>query len=132
MRFMLFIYPGIDESEWSPSADDVRAMMQYNEELTKAGALLALDGLLPPTRGASVTRSGGRTAVVDGPYAEAKEVVGGYWVIQAKSLEEAVQWATRCPLSDGNRIEVRQVAEMSDFSEEVQQVDTSGVKPLAQ
>jgi len=122
MRFMMFIYPpaGIDEGQWEPTPEDVAAMMKYNEELTKAGVLLALDGLHPSSKGARVSRSGGNTTVTDGPFTEAKEVVGGYWVIQAKSKEEAVEWATRCPLSDGDVIEVRQVYEMEDFPEDVQ------------
>jgi hypothetical protein len=120
MRFMLFMYPGIDEDGWEPSAGDVGAMMKYNEELTKAGVLLALDGLQPPSKGARVAFPGGKPTVTDGPFAEAKEVVGGYWIIQAKSKEEAVEWARRCPGTDGCFIEVRQIFEMSDFPEDVQ------------
>lgn len=121
MRFMMFIYPGLkDEADWEPSPEDVAAMMKYNEELTKAGALLALDGLHPPSKGARVSFAGGKPKVTDGPFTEAKEVIGGYWIIQAKSKEEAVEWASRCPGADGDVIEVRQVAEMSDFPEDVQ------------
>jgi hypothetical protein len=121
MRFMMFMYPGIsDDADWAPSPEDVAAMMAYNEELTKAGALLALDGLHPPSGGARVSVSGGKRTVTDGPFAEAKEIVGGYWIIQAKSKEEAVAWASRCPLDEGSFIEVRQVFEMSDFPEDVQ------------
>jgi hypothetical protein len=90
-------------------------MMAYNEELTKAGVLLALDGLHPTSKGARVSFSGGRGKVTDGPFAEAKEVIGGYWIIQAKSKEEAVEWASRCPAGEGDTIEVRQVFEMDDF-----------------
>ena len=95
-------------------------MSKFNDALTKAGALLALDGLHPSSKGARVSFAGGRARVTDGPFTEAKEIVGGYWLIQAKSKEEAVEWASRCPAADGDVIEVRQVYEMSDFPPEVQ------------
>jgi hypothetical protein len=119
MRFMMFMYPQIDEVDWNPTAEDVAEMGRYNEELRKAGMLLALDGLKPPSEGASVSFSGGESTVTDGPFAEAKEVVGGYWLIQARSTEEAVEWAKRCPGQDC-RIEVRPVFEMEDFPPDVQ------------
>ena len=122
MRFMMIMIPNIaDEADWAPDAEAVAAMSRYNEELTKAGVLLALDGLHPTSRGARVGFSGGRAAVTDGPFTEAKEMIGGYWLIQAKSKEEAVEWASRCPAADGDVIEVRQVYEMSDFPAEVQE-----------
>lgn len=121
MRFMMLMIPGIDqEADWMPSADAVAAMTKYNEELTKAGVLLALDGLHPSSKGARVSFSGGRSTVKDGPFTEAKEVIGGYWLIQVKSKEEAVEWASRCPAGDGDVIEVRQVFEMADFPPDVQ------------
>jgi hypothetical protein len=120
MRFMMFMYPQIDEVDWNPTAEDVAAMSRYNEELRKAGMLLALDGLKPPSEGASVSFSGGEVTVTDGPFAEAKEVVGGYWLIQARSTDEAVEWAKRCPGQDC-RIEVRPVFEMEDFPPDVQE-----------
>ncbi|HEY5333989.1 MAG TPA: YciI family protein [Solirubrobacterales bacterium] len=120
MRFMMFMYPQIDEVDWNPSAEDVAAMSRYNEELQKAGMLLALDGLRPPSDGASVVFEGSEARVIDGPFAEAKEVVGGYWLIQARSTEEAVEWAKRCPGQDC-RIEVRRVFEMEDFPPDVQE-----------
>jgi hypothetical protein len=104
-----------------PSADAVAAMMEYNEELQKAGVLLALDGLHPPSMGARVSFAGGTPKVTDGPFAEAKEVVGGYWMIQVKSRDEAIAWASRCPASGNEVIEVRQVQEFSDFPTDVQQ-----------
>jgi hypothetical protein len=104
-----------------PDATAVAAMMKYNESLQKAGILLALDGLHPPSIGARVSFSGGKPKVTDGPFAEAKEVVGGYWMIQVKSKEEAVEWASRCPGSDNEVIEIRQVQEMSDFPADVQE-----------
>jgi len=96
-------------------------MMKYNESLQKAGVLLALDGLHPPSMGARVSFSGGKPKVTDGPFTEAKEVLGGYWMIQVKSKEEAVEWAKRCPASDNEVIEVRQVQEFSDFPADVQE-----------
>lgn len=120
MRFMMFMYPGIeDEADWSPSPEAVAAMSKYNEQLTKAGVLLALDGLHPATEGARVSFAGGKPTVTDGPFSEAKEVVGGYWLIQVKDKEEAVQWASRVPASDREMVEVRRVYEMSDFPADV-------------
>ena len=96
-------------------------MMKYNESLQKAGVLLALDGLHPPSTGAACRSAGGKPKVTDGPFAEAKEVIGGYWMIQVKSKEEAIEWASRCPASDNEVIEVRQVMEFSDFPADVKE-----------
>jgi hypothetical protein len=104
-----------------PDAKVVAAMMKYTEDLQKAGVLLALDGLHPPSMGARISFSGGKAKVTDGPFTEAKEVIGGYWMIQAKSKEEAVEWASRCPASDNEVIEVRQVQEFSDFPADVKE-----------
>ncbi len=121
MRFMMFMYPGIEEEDWNPTPEIVAAMSRYNEELRKAGMLLGLDGLHPPGDGASVSfDTGGEATVTDGPFTEAKEVVGGYWLIQARSTEEAVEWASRCP-GENCRIEVRRVQELEDFPQEVQE-----------
>jgi hypothetical protein len=122
MRFLITVQIPADAaaSEWEPSAEMVAEMMRYNEELTQAGALLALDGLRPPSEGARVEYSGSDRTVTDGPYAEAKEVVGGYWIIQARSRDEAVEWAKRAPFQEG-AVEVRPIAEMSDFPEDVQE-----------
>ncbi|MDX6716136.1 MAG: hypothetical protein QOH30_2694 [Baekduia sp.] len=121
MRFMLFMIPGESyEGQVEPSVEDVAAMSKFNEQLAQAGVLLALDGLHPASEGARVRFSGGQGTVTDGPFAEAKELVGGYWLIQAKSKDEAVAWATRVPAGDGDMVEVRRVYEMSDFSPEVQ------------
>jgi len=135
MRFIMFMYPGIDPTgeNWNPSAEDVAAMTKYNEELTEAGVLLSLDGLRPPTHGARVRFGGeGAPTVTDGPFAEAKEVVGGYWLIQAASKEEAVEWARRCPANEGDFIEVRQVFEMEDFPEDVQEAAQLSERPPGQ
>jgi hypothetical protein len=120
MRFMMLMIPNIPADDWMPSAEAVAAMTRYNEELSNAGVLLALDGLHPPTEAARVTFSGGTPTVTDGPFAEAKEVVGGYWLIDVRSREEAVEWATRCPGDDGNVIEVRQIFDLEDFPPDVQ------------
>lgn len=124
MRFMMLMIPKGYESAvpGSPpgTADEVARMMRYNEELQKAGVLLALDGLHPPSMGARVSFAGGKPTVTDGPFSEAKEVLGGYWMIQVRSKEEAVEWASRCPAADNEVIEIRQVQEMADFSEDVQ------------
>ena len=124
MRFMMLMIPkGYENAEPGavPEAEAVAAMMKYNEELHKAGVLLALDGLHPPSTGARVSFAGGKPKVTDGPFAEAKEVVGGYWMIQVKSREEAIEWAKRCPGSDNEVIEIRQVQEMEDFPADVQE-----------
>jgi hypothetical protein len=95
-------------------------MLKCNEELVQAGAFIALDGPHPSAKGARIACVGGKPNVTDGPFTEAKAVIGGYWMIQAKSKEEAVAWARRCPASDGHVIEVHEVFEMSDFPPDVQ------------
>ena len=123
MRFMMLMIPKGYETAAPgtvPDAKAVESMMKYNQELQKAGVLLALDGLHPPSMGARVTFAGGKPKVTDGPFAEAKEVLGGYWMIQVKSKEEAVEWAKRCPAGPYEMIEIRQVQEMSDFPADVQ------------
>jgi len=123
MRFMMLMIPkGYEKAKpgTSPDAKAVAAMMKYNESLQKAGILLALDGLHPPSMGARVSFPGGKAKVTDGPFPEAKEVLGGYWMIQVKSKEEAIEWARRCPGSENETIEIRQVQEMADFPPDVQ------------
>ncbi len=120
MRFMMFMIPNISEDDWMPSPEAVAEMTKYNEELGKAGVLLALDGLHPSTEGARVAFPGGKATVTDGPFAEAKEVIGGYWLIEVKSKEEAIEWAKRAPCADGPVIEVRQIFEFDEFPPEVQ------------
>jgi hypothetical protein len=122
MRFMMLMIPkGYENAKAGtmPDAKAVASMMKYNESLQKAGVLLALDGLHPPSMGVRVSFPGGKAKVTDGPFAEVKEVVGGYWMIQVKSREEAIEWATRCPASENEVIEVRQVQEMADFPADV-------------
>jgi hypothetical protein len=123
MRFMMLMIPaGYTQAApgTSPDPKMVEQMMKYNESLQKAGILLALDGLHPPSMGVRVAFDGNKPKVSDGPFSEAKEVLGGYWMIQVKSKEEAVQWATRCPAAPGDTIEVRQVQEFEDFPADVQ------------
>jgi len=128
MRFMMLIYPSRQaEAGVMPGAEVVGAMMRYNEELAKAGVLLALDGLHPTSKGARVTFKGGRPAVTDGPFTEAKEVIGGYWLIQVKTREEAIEWAKRCPAGDTECIELRQVFEMEDFPADVRRAAESPI-----
>jgi hypothetical protein len=124
VRFMMLMIPkGYENAApgTMPDAKHVAEMMKYNESLQKAGVLLALDGLHPPSSGARVSFAGGKAKVTDGPFAEAKEVVGGYWMIQVKSREEAIEWASRCPGSENEMIEVRQVQDFSEFPPDVQE-----------
>jgi hypothetical protein len=124
MRFMMLMIPKGYETAapgTMPDAKAVASMMKYNESLQKAGVLLALDGLHPPATGTRVSFTGGKPVVTDGPFTETKECIGGYWMIQVKSREEAIEWAKRCPAGDNEVIEVRQVQEFSEFPAEVQE-----------
>jgi hypothetical protein len=123
MRFMMLMIPkGYEKAKpgTMPDPKAVEAMMKYNESLQKAGVLLALDGLHPPSMGARVTFAGGKPTATPGPFPGVKEVLGGYWMIQVKSKAEAIEWASRCPASDNEVIEIRQVQEFEDFPEHVQ------------
>ncbi len=123
MRFMLLVIPKVYENanaDFVPPADLVKKMSRFNKSLNDAGVLLSLDGLAPPKAGARVRFGGGKPAVIDGPYIESKELVGGFWMIQARSQEEAIEWAKRAPMLDGDIIEVRKIQEVADFPEEVQ------------
>jgi hypothetical protein len=125
MRFMMLMIPkGYEQAApgTMPDAKSVEAMMKYNEELRNAGVLLALEGLHPASMGARISFAEAKPKVTDGPFAEATEVLGGYWMIQVKSKEEAIQWASRCPASPNETIEIRQVLEMTDFPTELQKV----------
>lgn len=122
MRFMMLVIPkgyATARADFVPPADLVAKMTKYNESLTQAGVVLAMDGLHPPAKASRVTFFEGKPKVTDGPFAEAKELVGGYWLIQVKSKEEAVEWAKRAPMLNGDIIEVRQVQEIEDFPEDV-------------
>lgn len=122
MRFMMLVIPkGYESSEPGavPTAEAVAEMMKYNQALQQAGVLLALDGLHPPSEGTRVTWEGAKVTVTDGPFAEAKEAIGGYWLIQVKSKDEAIAWAKRVPSSADGTIEIRQVQEMDEFPPDV-------------
>ena len=125
MRFMMLMIPGgyADAKPGTlPDPADVAEMMKYNDELHRAGILLSIDGLHPPSEGVRVSFRGGRPKVTDGPFAEAKEVVGGYWMIEVKSQAEAIDWARRCPAGADDIIEIRQVHELADFPEDIRAV----------
>jgi hypothetical protein len=121
MRFMMLMIPkgyANAAADCTPSAEAVAAMMKYNKALQEAGMLVSLDGLHPPAKGARVTFAGGKAAVTHGPFATA-EALGGYWMIRAKSQDEAIDWAKRCPVSHDAVIEIRQVQEFEDFPADV-------------
>jgi hypothetical protein len=125
MRFMMIMFPKDYQTAKPGTVPDLKAievMRKYNEQLQEAGVLLALDGLTPPsTMSARVTFKSGKSKVTDGPFTETKEVVGGYWIIQVKSREEALEWASRIPGSDNEMIEVRRLFEITDFPADVQE-----------
>lgn len=120
MRFMAIMYPGPDaERGITPdtSSDVFVAMGNFNEELVKAGVMLAGEGLHPSSKGARIHYAGGKPQVSDGPFTETKEIIGGFWLLQCKSKEEAVEWIKRAPCPNGEMIELRQVYEMEDFGD---------------
>jgi hypothetical protein len=127
MRFMMLMIPkGYENAvpDTMPDVKAVEAMVRYNQSLQEAGVLISLEGLHPPSMGARVSFSKGKPTVTEGPFANVKETLGGYWMIQVNSKDEAIEWAKRCPASDNEIIEVRQVHEMSDFPAEIQRVAT--------
>jgi hypothetical protein len=126
MRFMMMMIPDVYRrpvpADFVPPADVLEKMRRFNEELRKAGVLLALDGLHPPETAARLSfGAGGKPVVTDGPFAEAKEAIGGYWMLQVKSREEAITWARRCPAGPGDVLEIRKVHEAEDFAPAVAQ-----------
>lgn len=126
MRFMLLMIPkGYETAAPGTIPDDVDAvanMMKYNQSMQDAGILISCDGLHPPSMGARISFAGGKPRVTDGPFSEAKEVLGGYWIIDVPSRAAAIEWATKCPGGDNEIVEVRQIQELSDFPEDVQAV----------
>lgn len=128
MKFMMFMIPKGYQPEtpaeeqagegFAPPADAIEAMTKFNEKLAKAGALISLDGLHPMAKGARVSFKGENTSVTDGPFIEAKEVIGGYWMIDVNSKDEAIEWARKCPAEEGDVIEIRPVFEVEDFPED--------------
>lgn len=118
MRFMIIV-KATPQSEAGimPGPEVFEAMGKFNDELIGAGVLLAGEGLHPSSQGARVTREGGRLTVIDGPFAETKELIAGFWLITAKDKEEALSWVRRIPLDDGETIELRRVFETADFGD---------------
>ncbi len=120
MRFMVMVKASAEsEAGGMPSEELITEMTRFNEELVKAGVMLAADGLHPSSRGARVKFSGDKRTVVDGPFAETKELIAGYWILQCKSLDEVVEWMKRCPNPTGaeGEIEIRQIFDADDFGE---------------
>lgn len=124
MQFMMLMIPkGYETAKPGTVPTDVERvteMMKFNQALKDAGVLVSLNGLHPVSAGARVSFAGGKPTVVDGPFIETKEVLGGYWVIRVKSKEEAIEWAKRCPGSENETIEIRQIQELGDFPADVQ------------
>lgn len=147
MRFMVFMIPAVYQpkngKQQNPdfSADPKKtaklmaAMGKFNDEIQKATTVHSIDGLAPLAKGARLAFAGGKPTVTDGPAIDAKEVVGGYWLVDAKSKQQVVDWWKRCPAEDGDVIEIRQVAEMSDFPENLQKAlqaqEPAVAKPMA-
>src|SRR5216683_3351900 len=120
MRVMVMVKAGKDyEAGAMPSQKLLAEMGKFNQELIKAGVLLAADGLHPSSKGKRVRFSGQQRTVIDGPFSETKELIGGYWLWQVKSMEEAVEWLKRAPFDGGAEVEIRQVYEATDFPAEV-------------
>jgi hypothetical protein len=120
MRFMVMVKANPDTEQGKmPTTEELAAMGKFNEELVNAGVMLDGEGLHPSSKGARVKMTGGKATVIDGPFAEAKELVAGYWVIQARSLEEAVEWMKRCPAPPVGEfdLEIRRIYENEDFGE---------------
>ena len=125
MRFLMMMIPAVYQADtpadFTPPADAVEQMTKYNQELLKAGVMLTAEGLYPPVTGARLKFGGGKPKVIDGPFAESKELIGGYWIISVKSREEAIEWASRCPAGKGDMIELRQIYEMEDYPADVRE-----------
>ena len=133
MRFMVFMIPDPKayEAGAMPTDEAIAGMMKYNEDLAKSGILLGADGLAPSARGARIKFSGGKSTVIDGPFTETKEIIGGYWIWQCKSKAEAIEWARRCPDDQNCTIELRQIYEMSDFGPAVEVQEAARVETIS-
>jgi hypothetical protein len=121
LKFMMLMIPAVYQGGkaapgFTPDPKKMEPMGRFNEELDKALKIESLNGLHPPAKGARVSFAKGKPSVTDGPFIEAKEVVGGYWVVEAPSKEEVVKWAQRCPADEGDIIEIRQIFGPEDFS----------------
>ena len=124
MRFMVFVnLTGQAAADYEagkmPTQEEIAEMMKYNEELADAGVMTAGDGLHPTSKGARIEFRGGKAMKTDGPFAESKEVVGGYWIWNVASREEAIEWASRCPMSDGDVLVLRQIFDIEDFGDAI-------------
>ncbi|HEU5309827.1 MAG TPA: YciI family protein [Candidatus Eisenbacteria bacterium] len=120
MRFMVIVKANKDtEAGVMPSAEELNAMGAFNVELEKAGLMLAGEGLHPSSKGARIRFDGNKRSVIDGPFAETKELVAGFWIIQAKSMDEAIEWMKRAPFRGGEEIEIRRVFETEDFGDSI-------------
>ena len=131
-RYMLIMKPGVESDAWQPDVDIVTEMTKFNEAMVSAGVMLAGDGLAPPDTAKRISVRGGEKVVTDGPFAESKEVIGGYWIIQAKSDDEALEWAKRVPLGPGPEVELRRIMELEDFPEDVQEAGRLSQEPPEQ
>ena len=123
MRFMMLMIPsGYEKAapDQRPSLEAIEKMMKYNYELGRAGVLLSLEGLHPLSSGARVSFASGQPTVTDGPFVETKEAIGGFWLLNVKSKEEAIEWAKKCPASATETLEIRRIFEMEDFPQDVQ------------
>jgi hypothetical protein len=120
MRFMVLV-PASEETEAGvmPSTELLTKMGQFNEEMIKAGVMLAGDGLQPTSKGARIKFTGSKPIVTDGPFTESKELVAGFWIIQVKSKAEAIEWLKRAPFGEGTQLEIRQLFEAEDFGPEL-------------
>ena len=122
MKFMMLMIPAVYQggtkvgSDFTPDPKKMEEMGRFNEQMGKALKIESLNGLHPVTTGARVSFSKGKPTLVDGPFIESKEVLGGYWMVEAKSKEEVVKWAQRCPADDGDVIEIRQIFDAADFA----------------
>jgi len=123
MRFMMIMIPDVYSKpiapDFMPDMEAIKKMGEYNEELQRAGVLLTLDGLTPPSAGARVSFAGGKPKVTDGSVSQSKEPIGGFWMIRVKSREEAIEWAKRCPADTNDVIELRRVHEPEEFGPDV-------------
>lgn len=125
MRFLMSLPAPAEVLEnFTPTLELITAMRKYDEEMRRAGVLLVEEGLHPSSKATRIKVSGGKRIITDGPFTEAKEVIAGFWLIQVKSREEALEWAKRCPLPEGGLIEIRPVFENADFSPELQKKTT--------
>ncbi|MES2924813.1 MAG: YciI family protein [Verrucomicrobiota bacterium] len=135
MKFMMLMIPRVYQPDtpaaeragegFAPRKEELAEMGKFNDELAKAGTIIDIDGLHPLAKGARVAFGKGKPVVTDGPDIEAKEVIGGYWIIELNSKEEAVEWAQRCPAADGDVIEIRPIYEFEDLPEAVRQAANS-------